>query len=472
MSRLALLVVFAPALALANPKVAVEPLDGDNDGAIVAIVTAQAEHHAKVTSPKVTSKTADELNLSDLETPKALKKLRIRLGVDMIIHGKVDRSDGKKRLILTVSGRKKSSTFEVPYKLATSKKFHDKLDEELAKRIDPDAEREAQEADEDDQAERDKREHDRADRDRADRDRADKDRADKARADDDRRRRDKQHAGKVRTAARETDEDDGEEVTASDDHHKRRHHHHLEERDLVTQSAVWADAGAAGLHRTLKYESASGGTPPPPVGTGSVSGLIEGEVYPWSFDDLHASGLAGLGLFGSFAKTVGLGIKVPGTTSSAAIDEGSYQLGARYRFVFGASSIAIGASYWNRHFIADQSSLPTGTTLDMPDVKYTAFAPGAIARLAATPTIAVMLAVDVPLVLDAGAITSQADLRQASLVAFAVQGGADFALAKNYGLRLAALFDQVGFKFSQPQRGVTAATDRTMGAFASFALMY
>jgi len=468
--------IVLPALALAKPKVAIEPLDGDNDGAIVTVVVEQAEHHAKVTGPKATAKKADELNISDAETPKALKKLRIKLGVDMIIHGKVDRSGGKKVLVLTVSGRGKSSTFEVPYKLATSKKFHDELDVELAKRIDPDAEREAQEEDEDEAAAREK---ERADKDRADKDRADKARADKERADKDRekeRDRDKDrdrdsksHSSHVRTASK--DEPD-EEVTAdTEDHHKKKHHHHLAERNPVTQDAVWLDGGGAGLHRTLTYASEAGGTPPPRVGTGSVSGVIEGEIYPWSFDSLKG-GAAGFGFFGSAARTVGLSITVPGTGNSAAINEGAYQAGVRYRFVFGQSSLAIGASYWERHFIADRSGLPVGTVLDMPDVSYTAFAPGAIVKLAAAPKIAAVLAVDVPLVLAAGAITTTNDFRQASVIAFAVEGGADFALAQNYGLRIAGLFDQLKLSFDQPQRGVTAATDRTMGVIASFALVY
>ncbi|HTR49712.1 MAG TPA: hypothetical protein VMJ10_03330 [Kofleriaceae bacterium] len=479
-SRLGLVVVCValPALALAKPKVAIEALDGDNDGAITAVVVEQAEHHAKVTGPKVVAKKADELNISDAETPKALKKLRIKLGVDMIIHGKVDRTGGKKVLVITVSGRGKSSTFEVPYKLATAKKFHKELDEELEKRIDPDAEKEAQEEDEDEAAAREK---ERADKERADKERADRDkeRADKERADRDRERADKDrtdkerehksHSSHTRTASK--DEPD-EEVTEESDHPKKKHHHHLEERDLVTQGAVWLDGGGAGLHRTLQYKVQTAGAAPPPVGTGSVSGVLEGEIYPWSFDHLRGGFLNSVGFFGSAQRTVGLSINVPGTSDSAPINEGAYQLGIRYRFTFGRSSLAIGASYWERHFIANRGSLPAGTTLDMPDVAYSAVAPGAIVKIAAAPKVGVMLAADVPLVLSAGEITSTMELQQAKVIAFAIEGGVDIAFAQNYGLRLAALFDQEMLSFDAPQRSVTAATDRTMGVIASFALIY
>jgi len=476
-SRLALVVVCValPALALAKPKVAIEALDGDNDGAITAVLVEQAEHHAKVTGPKVVAKKADELNISDAETPKALKKLRIKLGVDMIIHGKVDRTGGKKVLVVTVSGRGKSSTFEVPYKLATAKKFHKELDEQLEKRIDPDAEKEAQEEDDDEAAAREK---ERADKERADKERADRDkaRADKDRADRDKERADKERADKdrehkshgshTRTAS---NDDPDEEVTETSDHPKKKHHHHLGERDLVTQGAVWLDAGGAGLHRTLQYDVSTAGAAPPRVGTGSVSGVLEGEIYPWAFD--HAASGNGIGFFGSAQRTVGLSITVPGTSDAASINEGAYQLGVRYRFTFGSSSLALGASFWERHFIADRSSL-MGANLDMPDVDYVGVAPGAIVKIAATPKIGVMLAVDVPLVLSAGAITSTMNFEQASVIAFALEGGVDIALAQSYGVRLAGLFDQVGLKFNDPQRSVTAATDRTMGVIASFALIY
>ena len=94
---------------------------------------------------------------------------------------------------------------------------------------------------------------------------------------------------------------------------------------------------------------------------------------------------SGIGLAATFGRTVGLSITVPGTTASAGIDEGHYSIGARYRFVFGQSSLAAGISYWRREFIADRGSL-MGQTLDMPDVDYRGIAPEVVAKFPATPT--------------------------------------------------------------------------------------
>src|SRR5262249_18307309 len=134
-------------------------------------------------------------------------------------------------------------------------------------------------------------------------------------------------------------------------------------------------------------------------------------------------------------------------------------------------SLAVGLGYWRRQFIADRGPL-MGMTLDMPSVDYRGVAPGAIAKFAATPTVGVTLAVDVPLMMASGDITGAANFGQARIIAFAFEGAADVALAPHYGLRFAALFDQVKLSFQTTVRGVTAATDRSMGVTATFAVIY
>ena len=238
----------------------------------------------------------------------------------------------------------------------------------------------------------------------------------------------------------------------------------------MTQAALWADGGGAGLHRTLTYEPGAGAMPPPAVGTASFSAELEGEVYPMTFDD--KSDGSGIGLAASFGKTFGLSIKVPGSTATAPINEGHETIGARYRFVWGSSSIAVGASYWRMHYIADRGGLPMGTMLDMPDVDYNAIAPEVVAKLALAPKVGLALGAQVPLVLSAGPITSAGVLGSASIVAFGVQAGVDVALDVHYGLHFAALFDELDLSFTKMPRGLTGATDRTLGVCATFALLY
>src|SRR5207249_310596 len=156
----------------------------------------------------------------------------------------------------------------------------------------------------------------------------------------------------------------------------------------------------------------------------------------------------------------------PGSSATAPINEGHETIGARYRFVWSDTSLAVGASYWRMHYIADRSSLPMGTMLDMPDVSYNAIAPEVVAKLAMTPTVGLVLGAQVPIVFSAGSITSSTNFGSASVIAAAVQVGVDVALDPRYGLHFAALFDQLSLSFQKPPRGLTDATDRTIGVVA------
>ena len=240
----------------------------------------------------------------------------------------------------------------------------------------------------------------------------------------------------------------------------------------MTQSALWLDAGGAGLRRTLTYAHAGTGTPPPDVGTAAFSAQVEGEYYPAA---LGTAAGAGFGLAGEVRQTFGLAIVAPGTTAAASIDQALYAVGARYRFVHGDSSFAIGASYWRQRYVANRAKLATPGTLDMPDMDYTAIAPGATGKLALGPKLAAFASVEVPVVLSTGAAAT--NYGAAGGLAVSIDGGLDIALAEHYGLRFEGIVDQVGVTFDTTSttavmRGVTAATDRTMGVVATFAMIY
>jgi hypothetical protein len=169
---------------------------------------------------------------------------------------------------------------------------------------------------------------------------------------------------------------------------------------------------------------------------------------------------------------------VPGANTTAPIQDGHYSVGARYRVVFGSSSIAFGAAYWRRWYIADRKGLTMPTQLDMPDVDYTAVAPGVVARFAAAPKVGVVLEADVPLMLDAGPIAKSAGYGAADIIAFDVLAGLQIALAPHAALLLRGDFSQQGFSFAgkpgsmAATRGVTAATDRSMGLTATIGILY
>jgi hypothetical protein len=412
--------LFIPAIAFARPKIAIAPLEGDDDGKVTAIVAEEASQHAAVLDPKPTQDALDKLGFSDAKSKKAQKKLRSKLKVDVIIYGDVS-GNKTKHVTLNVSARgQRASTIELTFKGSTMSKFRKELRDELGKQL-AGTESEAQEEDED---------HPHS---------------------DDHPKSEGSHS--VRRPYQHHDDDDSSA------------------RHPVTESAVWLDAGGAGLHRSLTYDTAGAASPPLPVGTASFSGELEAELYPAAFDSL-ASPAAGFGIAASAAKTVGLSIKVPGSSSSASINQSRFTVGARYRFHFGQTTLAAGVSYWKQSFSADKTSLPMGTTLDMPNCDYSAVAPGAVLRIAASPTIGVSLALDIPLILASGEITTGTSFGQATVIAGTFEGAVDVALAPHYGLRFAALYDQLNFSFKAPQRGVTGATDRTEGLLATVAIIY
>jgi len=487
--RWALLVLLVAAPALARPKVAVAPLDGDEDQKISAIVADAAGDHAKVTGPGRVAKALDTLSITSL-SGKSLKKLRSNLEVDVVIHGAVK----KKHVSLTLSGRgKQKATLELDYK--STKALRKELASQLGKKLDAAAGGNDDDGDDDDDKKspfadspKDKKADDSpkkhvADDDDKPKKHDDDDKPKKRVADDD---RPKKHDDDDKPRKRVADEDDSVRKRSDDDdtRGKRRRHRRDDDepdhpRNEITQAALYLDAGAAFARRTLTYDYAPGGTAgmgPPGVGTAAGAGAIEGEVYPGAFGPGKTG--SGFGLFGAFAYAVGLGIAVPGANVSAPIKDGHYSIGARYRVAFGGSSIAFGAAYWRRWYIADRSTLMTGQTLDMPDVDYTAVAPGVEARFPASPKIGVLVALDIPLMFDAGPVTKSDSYGGADALAFDLVAGVQIILGPHYALQLRGDFDQVGLSFkAKPQsgaavRGVNGATDRTIGLTATLGLLY
>jgi hypothetical protein len=462
---LCLALLFAPVLAYARPSVAVAPLDGDDSGKVTAIVVEEAGAHAKVTGPKPTQREADALNITDYDKKKSLKKLRAKLGVDAVIHGSVEKDGSKHKLTLSVLGRgPKMRKIEIKYKSEKSKEFRKELRAALQEKV-SDVDADEQETPDEEEgggsgAGESKHDHDRdSGETKHDRDR------DSGETKHDRER----DSGETKhDRDRAEDKHERKKDREAEEEEPRHRRHHREPRHQVTQAALWVDGGAAGLHRTLTYGTANPAMPPPPVGTGSFSPWIDAELYPWSFAPADP---AGFGFAASLGKTVGLSIQVPGTTTKAPIDEGHESIGLRYRFVTGESSLAVGLDLWRTHFIADRSN-PTAATLDMPDTDYTAVAPGVVAKFAVSPSAAIVAGAEVPLVLAAGPITSAKDFGSASVIAVALQAGVDLAFADHYGLRIAGVLEQLSLSFQKGPRGVTDATDRTMGVVASFAVLY
>jgi hypothetical protein len=534
-SVLVLAIVVVPAIAFGKPKLAVAPLEGDSDGAIADVVAGEASEHGKTTKPEKVSREMEKLDLQSL-SGKSVKKLRTKLGVDVVIHGSVDKDGGKKHLVLMLSGNGKA-TLDVDFrttkdlKKALASKLGAKIerassgsgsgerddDDDGDKRESPLRGHNSDDEDDDDDGDRKRRDREAEERKRRDDEEAEKKKRrdeeerkrreeeeaaaekKKRREDEERKRREEEEDRKgafrggdkkksKRTASRDDDEDESVRRRSDDDDEdedtgrkrkkKRRRDDDDNERvrHPLSQAAAWADAGAGFARRTLTY-TGGGMKPPPPVGTAAPAAQIEAELYPGSFSTLKGPA-ASIGIAGAFDRELALGIAVPGTTVVTPIKSGYYWFGARYRFTFGPHSIAVGASYWRRTYMADRSKLMMPEQLDMPDVDYTAIAPDITARFAGSPKLGVFASVQLPLMLNSGPIQANTSYGPSTILAFDVRSGVQYAFGAHYALQVALGFDQIGFKFGAKQgtmaaaREVSAATDRSIGLSATLGVMY
>jgi hypothetical protein len=489
-------------LALAEPKVAVAPLEND-DGKIAEVIGEIVSERAKLTKPARVEGAMKSMGVSVLSA-KSLKKLRGKLDVDVVIYGSVEKAGAKKRVTLTFAGSNKDRPkLEV---VAAANRLRKELEGKVAKRIETAMEgsggdEEEEEEEEDKEAERKAREEERK---RKEEEAEQKIQEEKRRKQEEEQKREEEARRKKRDEEdnkRRKNRDDEEDeprkkkrVAEEDEEDGSRARKRLEEeeetdeadgddtprrkrkRHALTHAALWADAGGAFARRTLTWES-TGMNRPPPVGTLSPAGQIAGEVYPAAFGSLKSTA-AGIGVYGEYSRTFALGLIVPGTMITTPIKNGHYAVGARYRFVFDQHSLAVGAGFYRRWFMADRTKLMMPDQLDMPDIDCKAIAPGVVVRIAATPKVAAFATVDVPLVLSSGPIQLPASYGAARILAFDVQGGAQIVLTDKIALQVAAEFAQLGFSFTgQPgskasTRQVKKATDRSIGFAATVGFAY
>ena len=476
--------------ALAKPKAAVAPLDGDDDQKVAKLVADVAGDHAKVTGPERVAKAMDNLSITSFKS-RDLKKLRSNLEVDVIIHGAVTKDGSKKHLALTLSGKgKQKEMVELDYK--STKTLRKELASALGKKLGA-AAGGGNDDDADDDDDAPKRPFaDKASDDDKPKKHADDD--DKPKKHDDDEDKPKKHASDDDRPKKHSDDDDRPRKRTADadvrkhsddddeDRPRKKRHHRGDDddedvppRNPITQAAAWVDAGGNFTRHTLTW-TGTGTTKPPRVGTAAGAAAVEGELYPFSFAPKTKG--AGIGLYGDFSYAMGLGIAVPGAGVTAPIKQEHYQIGARYRIAAGQASIAFGASYWRRTYIADRSKLMMPTQLDTPDIDYKAIAPGIVARVPLAPKVGLVLAADVPLMLDGGPIVKSTGYGAATILAADVLAGLQFMLAPHYALQLRGDFNYDSFSFAAKAqsgaatRGVSAATEMNYGATATIGVLY
>jgi hypothetical protein len=437
----------AHGIARPKPKIAVAPLDGDPGNKIAeAVVEALAGKDYAVVGHKQTGREIARLSLPGELDAKATHKLTTKLGVVAVVDGKVGKAGGKRVLHLEVHRRgKPDSGFTVEFKTTTSKGFRRGIHDEIGKKLegaseDPDRDDDAKPslsaddskrkpaaaaavrpAGDDGDARRPRDGDTERPRKPAPTDDAPRRSREPAPDDDDAARRSrKAEAGKP--ARRVAAADDEGEATVR----KRERR----DADAAPQTAARVGAGGSLAQRLLSWDVRSGFTQVPPrVRTTAGSGRVDGEIYPFALADPQ-SGLAGLGLAGSYDKTFGLSLQVPNQIVRAPVNQSHYAIGVRYRLGLGeTASLAFGLDYARRHFIADRSGLGAAV-LDAPDVDYAAVSPGAWLRVPVASSVTVFGGADGLLIFDAGSIQKATSYGPATVYGLEGAVGVDISLAK------------------------------------------
>jgi tetratricopeptide (TPR) repeat protein len=241
--------------------------------------------------------------------------------------------------------------------------------------------------------------------------------------------------------------------------------------------------GTSVAQRSLTYQLRSGFAPgPPEVTTSAGSARFEAELYPFALANPD-SALAGLGLVVGYDKTLGLSLRATDQLDSAPVDQLAFQIGARYRFSAGtASTISIGLDYAHRQYLVDQSN--PAVQLDVPDVDYRMIAPTLAARVPVSAAVALFATIDGMLVFDAGPIEDLKNYGKATVYGIAAVGGAEIAVGKRIGVRVALEYSRIDLAFNgngeKANNGdgdpttvdVTGATDSAIGIAATISVVY
>ena len=489
------------ALAKPKPKLAVAPLTGDSKNKVaLAVAEALDGKDFVVIGPKDVGREKETLGLSEELDAKDARKLATKLGAVAVIDGKITKAGKKRSLHLEVHRRgKPDAGFTIEFKSTASDGFQRGVHDQIAKKLEG--------ASDDDPAADDdgprKLAATEPDHKRKLSDDDAEPRTRKPPADDDTRKRKPPVEGDAEPRTRKPAADDEprkptedepaarRKKVAEDDEPAVRKRKTKGKKQLSDEPAaplVLARVSAGGLvaQRRLTWDTRAGLTPkqaPPSVVTTAGAARVEGEIYPFALAS-PGSGLAGLGLAGAYDKTFGLSIKIPNQPLNAPIDQAHYAVGARYRFGVGESaSLVVGLDYVRQHYIADRSKLMT-LILDAPDVDYTAIAPGVAAHVPVTPAVTLFGDLDGMLILNTGAIQQSTSYGSATVYGVELLAGADIALAKQIGLRVALAYSQINFSFNgkgmmstlrdtdSGSQDVMGATDRSIGATVTLGLTY
>lgn len=455
--------------AVAKSKIAIAPIDGDDDDEMAdALETAIDGSELDVTGTRSTGRMLDRLGYDTDLTSKQAKKLSAELDVDAVLVGSLDSRGGHKVLHFYVYVRgKKTRGFTVTFNNARSDRFKLMLREKLVDKIEnPDGARASRGDDNDD----------------------DEDEVE-------RKPKKKRKKHKKKRVAHRDDDEESEDEDAGDEEADDEEAGEDGVRARASgcpanRVALRFDLGVSVQNRSLAFTSRKNNFPqaPSPYSNAPVpGGRFDVELYPLAFGNPD-SFAAGLGLAAAFDRTFSLTLSTsdePGVPVAATQQQ--WSAGVRLRIPFGGArtpSMTLAGDYGVRSFTTDRGGLMDPSSLDLPDTKYTFVAGGLDLRFPLAGTVALVAGGRAIGVLDAGPIQQPEQYGQARVFGVQANAGLDIVLRGRYAIRLTGELSQFGFAFvgngamtnardnDPTSKDVGGAADRSIGGAATFGILY
>ncbi len=511
--------ILAPAGVLAKPRVALVTFEGDPGGEAQDVISELIGEDVMLVGPKQVNRTVDKLGLDTAAlADKDLRKLAKELQADAVVQAKLSKTGEHKLLHFKVFLHgKKQKGFKVEFASLKSKVFQQQLRDKIIEKLDAEGASDAvavakpsHDDDDEDPLNGGKKVKKGKKDPKAKAMGTSEDDAlstmkkpKKGKPDDD------EDAGPkevVKVTSPEEAKSHGDDDDADDDApHKRApkkvavgddadvsaHADLSSKRDgghAANRDAFRVDLGGSVQTRSLKFTSRNYPQAPAPYTPKAAGGArVSAELYPLAFSSEGIG--AGLGIGGMYDQTVGLSLQSvaqPGT--KFAVTEHHYEVGPRFRIVFGhtttSPSATVGLNYMNRTFTINRTALTAGNTIDVPDVMYKGFDPTLDFRIPLVERVAIVFGGELILLSSAGPIQNLDSYGQAKITGGSGTVGFDITIARHIAFDLRGEFTQVGYAFTgngalannrdgdPASKDVGGAADRYIGGVATLAVLY
>jgi len=470
------LLVCAPVLAFAKPRVAIVELDGDTASELQDTIAEVLEETFIIIGPRQVSRTIVKLGFdTDLST-KQLKKLSAELEADVIIRGELKKKNGRRGMHLRlVKDGQKGRGFRTAFANARSRKFKDALRDKLLDTVGDGSGAGEPVADETPPPD----------------DETPAEGGGETPPDDE----ENPVAETPAKPARPGKPGKSKKKVATGDDEEQTEGESEGEPALppgtrtLNRDAVRVDIGVSVSQRNLHFTSRAFEEAPKDYSNTPVPGArLQLELYPFAFGNPNSIA-AGLGIGGDYDQTLALNLRSnvqPGTTFP--VKQSHWSLNGRFRVVFGkkatSPSAVFRAGYVSRSFVVDRSALMEGNIIDLPDVGYKGYTGGADVRFPVSPMVALFGGASGVFVTTTGNIQSREQYGQAKVTGVEATLGVDIALGRRYAIRAAADLAQMGFAFTgngemarnrdgdPSTKDIGGAADRFLGGSVLFGVFY